>query len=248
MEHGREAESGETADPAKVRVARNGGDLNSPVAVSLTFGGTSSKGTDYTATPDTPVSVFAQAEVTLDVTLDRQYEPTETVVVGISSSSDYVIGSPATATVNLANLPVRVRSLTVDGATQDGVTQSSDPNAPANWAAVKKPGQHATVRATVNQDGVPAGEVQWTGGEAVPGDRRTYKIHLGSGNILMEPNDQYLCIVPDRSTAAAGGDGGAVFLPFEGDATLSVILSKAFLLADDAAITDPTIVRQVEGR
>ena len=33
----------------------------------------------------------------------------------------------------------------------------------------------------------------------VRGDLRTYKIHLGSGNILMEPNDQYLCIVPSRS-------------------------------------------------
>src|SRR6185503_16324760 len=29
----------------------------------------------------------------------------------------------------------------------------------------------------------------------VKGSLRTYKIHLGSGNILMEPNDQYLCIV-----------------------------------------------------
>jgi hypothetical protein len=77
----------------------------------------------------------------------------------------------------------------------------------------------------------------------VRGDVRTYKIHLGSGNILMEPNDQYLCIVPDQSGRARGDDG--VFLPFEGDATLSVILSKAFLLADDARITDKTITSQI---
>jgi hypothetical protein len=76
----------------------------------------------------------------------------------------------------------------------------------------------------------------------VRGSRRTYKIHLGSGNILMEPNDQYLCIVPDRSSATKDP---AVFLPFEGDATLSIILSKAFLLANDAAIKDPTITRQI---
>ena len=30
----------------------------------------------------------------------------------------------------------------------------------------------------------------------VKGSLRDYKINLGSGNILMEPNDQYLCIVP----------------------------------------------------
>ena len=79
----------------------------------------------------------------------------------------------------------------------------------------------------------------------VRGDLRTYKIHLGSGNILMEPNDQYLCIVPKRGAAeSAPGDG--VFLPFEGDNTLSIVLSKALLLADDRKITDPTIVSQIK--
>ncbi|AMV18161.1 DUF4132 domain-containing protein [Planctomyces sp. SH-PL14] len=79
----------------------------------------------------------------------------------------------------------------------------------------------------------------------VRGDLRTYKIHLGSGNILMEPNDQYLCIVPDgRMEKTAGNDG--MFLPFEGDRTLSIILSKALLLAADTKITDTTITRQIQ--
>jgi len=77
----------------------------------------------------------------------------------------------------------------------------------------------------------------------VRGKRRTYKIHLGSGNILMEPNDQYLCIVPDRSSKNLGTHD--VFLPFEGDAVLSIILSKALLLMDDDKITDQTILRQL---
>jgi hypothetical protein len=76
----------------------------------------------------------------------------------------------------------------------------------------------------------------------VRGALRSYKIHLGSGNILMMPNDQYLCIVPKQ--AIAGGE--RVYLPFEGDSTLSIILSKAFLLADDARITDPTITSQLK--
>jgi hypothetical protein len=78
----------------------------------------------------------------------------------------------------------------------------------------------------------------------VRGQRRTYKIHLGSGNILMEPNDAYLCIVPARGQAGSGA-AEKVFLPFEGDHTLAVILSKAFMLADDQSITDPTILRQL---
>ena len=84
----------------------------------------------------------------------------------------------------------------------------------------------------------------------VRGDVRTYKIHLGSGNILMEPNDQYLCIVPARGAATgglAGGLAGRVFLPFEGDGTLAIILSKAFLLSEDKKIQDPTILHQIAG-
>ena len=72
----------------------------------------------------------------------------------------------------------------------------------------------------------------------VTGQLRTYKIHLGSGNILMEPNDSYLCIVE--------GKGGAdVVLPFEGDHMLSLILSKAFMLANDKKISDSTITSQI---
>lgn len=73
----------------------------------------------------------------------------------------------------------------------------------------------------------------------VRGDLRTYKIHLGSSNILMEPNDQYLCIIPDSK----GGSGPDV--DFDGDRVLSLILSKAFLLADDTKITDPVILGQL---
>ncbi|WP_336216654.1 DUF4132 domain-containing protein [Nonomuraea sp. LPB2021202275-12-8] len=73
----------------------------------------------------------------------------------------------------------------------------------------------------------------------VRGDLRTYKIHLGSANILMEPNDAYLCIV------AAHDSHAGLFLPFEEDGRLALILSKAFLLANDTAITDPTITRQL---
>jgi hypothetical protein len=39
-----------------------------------------------------------------------------------------------------------------------------------------------------------------------------------------------------------------VYLPFEGDATLSIILSNAFLLAEDKAIKDPLILRQLGER
>lgn len=76
----------------------------------------------------------------------------------------------------------------------------------------------------------------------VRGDRRSYKIHLGSAHVQIEPDSQYLCIVSDRSKGATK----RVVLPFEGDGTLSLILSKAFLLAEDGKITDPGILSQIE--
>jgi hypothetical protein len=79
----------------------------------------------------------------------------------------------------------------------------------------------------------------------VKGDLRTYKIHLGSGNILMEPNDSYLCIVPARASQDPALRQN-IILPFEGDNTLAIILSKAFLLANDTKIKDETILRQIK--
>ncbi|MBO9562818.1 MAG: DUF4132 domain-containing protein [Niastella sp.] len=77
----------------------------------------------------------------------------------------------------------------------------------------------------------------------VQGKLRNYKIHMGSGNILMMPNDQYLCIVPGRDASASTD---RVFLPFEGDNMLSIIVSKALLLADDDKIKDDSITRQIK--
>lgn len=57
----------------------------------------------------------------------------------------------------------------------------------------------------------------------------------------MEPDDQYLCIVPERNIKL----DPKIFLPFEGDSGLSLILSKAFLLAEDDKIKDPVILNQI---
>ena len=76
----------------------------------------------------------------------------------------------------------------------------------------------------------------------VEGQRKTYKIHIGSTNILMEPDDRYLCIVPGGTNLTSNT---SLFLPFEGDRGLSIILSKAMMLAEDDKITDRTILSQL---
>jgi hypothetical protein len=77
----------------------------------------------------------------------------------------------------------------------------------------------------------------------VRGDLHDYKIHLGSANVMIEPGSHYLCIVASRGAGAR--ESGPLYLPFDGDSTLAIILSKAFLLAADTKITDETILRQI---
>ncbi len=77
----------------------------------------------------------------------------------------------------------------------------------------------------------------------VLGKLHAYKIHLGSGNVFLAPDDRYLCIVPKVTTRHPASE--AEFVPFEGDGVLAVILSKAFLLVHDDKITDPRIVSQI---
>ncbi len=76
----------------------------------------------------------------------------------------------------------------------------------------------------------------------VRGDLRAYRIHIGSAQVLMEPNDEHLFIRLPKGPAAAEAMG--VFMPFE-DTLLGHVLTKAFLLADDANIRDETIRRQI---
>jgi hypothetical protein len=74
----------------------------------------------------------------------------------------------------------------------------------------------------------------------VTGQRHSYRIHLRSGNIRIEPSGQYLCIVPRLPTT------GTVYLPFEeADLKTAEILSKILLLARDGQIRDHSILAQL---
>ncbi|MEU5943375.1 DUF4132 domain-containing protein [Micromonospora sp. NPDC047548] len=77
----------------------------------------------------------------------------------------------------------------------------------------------------------------------IHGSRATYRVHLTSGSIHVEPGG-YLCVVP-----ASFGDTAhrSLFLPFaDEDRMTSVILSKVLLLNEDEKITDPAILAQLD--
>jgi hypothetical protein len=78
----------------------------------------------------------------------------------------------------------------------------------------------------------------------VKGKLRTYYIDLRSTRICMSPYNQTLCIQPLLSAKTES----KVYLPFEGDYGLSIIISQALLLAEDDKITDAVINRQIKVR
>ena len=80
----------------------------------------------------------------------------------------------------------------------------------------------------------------------VQGKLARYRIHLGSANVMVEPGSRHLCIVASGG-GRRPGERGYVWLPFEGDDTLSLILSKAILLAADDTIKDASIRAQIDG-
>jgi len=78
----------------------------------------------------------------------------------------------------------------------------------------------------------------------VTGNMASYRIHIGSGSVYKDTENKHICIVPKAATTTPVEK---IYLPFEEDWTLSLILSKAFLLANDNKIKDPSILSQIRG-
>lgn len=78
----------------------------------------------------------------------------------------------------------------------------------------------------------------------VKGKRASYRIHLGSASVYIEPA-HHLCIVPDRTVKQKAT---GLYLPFfdEHDNQTVEIISKMLLLLNDNQIKDPLIVRQIQ--
>lgn len=77
----------------------------------------------------------------------------------------------------------------------------------------------------------------------VRGTRATYRVHLTSGSIHIDPGG-YLCVVP---ASFGGTTHKRLFLPFaDEDRMTSIILSKVLLLAEDEMISDPSILTQLD--
>lgn len=97
------------------------------------------------------------------------------------------------------------------------------------------------VTALLNELGLPGVTIDGHHARVV-GKLASYRVHLGSATIHIEPGS-YLCVVPDRW----GKTHRDLFLPFAdaGDDKISEVISKVLLLINDSKIKDQSILRQI---
>ncbi|MEA5549740.1 Calx-beta domain-containing protein [Anabaena cylindrica UHCC 0172] len=99
-----ETVTGQTANPGKFTIKRTG-DLTSNLAVNYTVGGSATNGTDYNQLTGNATFAAGSSTAIIDLKVinDAVLEAQETVIVTLSSSVNYLLGTAQTATVNIAD-------------------------------------------------------------------------------------------------------------------------------------------------
>ena len=98
-----------------MRIARSGGNNTLALSIQTTRGGTATNITDYAGVSNT-ISIPAGAafvNVTFTPVDDAVLEGNETIIVTISTSSNYTVGTPNSATVNIADNETEVPTVTI---------------------------------------------------------------------------------------------------------------------------------------
>jgi hypothetical protein len=95
------AEAG--TDPGTFTITRS--NTNGNLVVNYTVGGTATSASDYSALSGSVTIASGQTSATVTVTPinDAAVDPSETVILSLSSSTSYVVGTPSTATVTIAD-------------------------------------------------------------------------------------------------------------------------------------------------
>jgi len=121
--------AGEPTNPGVFTISRTGS-TSASLTVSFSVGGTATSGSDYTAlgTSLTIPAGAASATVTISPIDDTASESNETVTLTLTSGTGYTIGSPSSATVNLADNDGAPQVLLVVGNTTLGAGDSAVQN------------------------------------------------------------------------------------------------------------------------
>jgi hypothetical protein len=116
-------------DPGVFTFARSGGDLTTSLLILVQPSGTATNGTDYASIGGSNFFVTIPANqttatLTINPLPDNRVEGSETAVLTIQSRTAYVIGTPASATVTIADDPPIVTVTAIDA---DAAEAGQDP-------------------------------------------------------------------------------------------------------------------------
>ncbi|MES2682389.1 MAG: Calx-beta domain-containing protein [Pseudomonadota bacterium] len=109
-----DASASESGDMGRFRVTRNGAS-STALTVQLIFEGTASNGSDYGPIASTVVIPQGESfvEITVNPNADNLNEASETVVLSLGSSSEYLLGATTSGTVTIAEVAAPTISISV---------------------------------------------------------------------------------------------------------------------------------------
>jgi hypothetical protein len=218
------------------------GSIDAPLYVLLTTSGTAAVGADYTNVGWTNVWIPAgQASVTKTVTplVDGLVEPTETVTVTLAPGS-YAIGTPATATVTIAERSPTVTIVATDAAADElGLTgpdvgtftiRRSGPTHSPLYVLLTTSGT-----ATVGADYTNVG---WTNVWIPAGQASVTKTVTPLIDALVEPTETVTVTLAPR-TYVIGAPATATVTITERSPTVTIVATDA--AADELGLTGPDV-------
>lgn len=128
-------------DPGELKLIRTG-PVTAARAVTLAITGTATSGADYAVIGTSHTFAIGQSEITIPVVIlqDTLTEGTEEIVVSISSSSSYIVGTPSVANVSL---------------TDDDLPPSVYVSSPSSKSPIVASGNGLWLEAAGTDDGLP---------------------------------------------------------------------------------------------
>ncbi|HUD40841.1 MAG TPA: IPTL-CTERM sorting domain-containing protein [Dokdonella sp.] len=184
----------------------------SAVSVSYTLGGTATAGTDFTS-PASPLVIPANttsATITVTPTADAAIEPDETVIVTLTASAAYTVGSPGAATATIVNddspsLSINDVSQAEGNAGTTSFTFTVSLSQPAGPGGVTFDVATADGTATAGSDYVARSLTAQT----IPAGSSTYSFTVQvNGDTLNEADETFFVNVTNISGAVAGDTQG----------------------------------------
>ncbi|MFL6035274.1 MAG: Calx-beta domain-containing protein, partial [Gaiellaceae bacterium] len=207
--------------------------LNGPITVNLTWGGTATRNTDYTVTAGaggtlngtgtalTLAAGIATVTLTLTVVNDTTVEATETVTLALAAGTGYAVGTPASASASITDND-GTPSVSVAASDASGAETASDPIV---FTVTRSGNAFTSITVNLALGGTAAAGTDY----AVSGGTRTgntVTVALGAGvtsaTVTIMPVDDALVEPSETVTlAVATGTGYSVGTPSTASGTIA---------------------------